>query len=105
MTIGLICAPLPVPTGESAISPPVVPNRKPVIRRRHAFTRQDRLDGAACPEHQNDQRQTDQHQQRRANQLGNEYLPGYKPDRSAALSLGALLVRSMDDAFDPGSLT
>ena len=34
MTIGLMCAPLRFPTGDSAISAPVVPNRNPVINRR-----------------------------------------------------------------------
>ena len=31
MTIGLMCAPRRLPTGDSAINAPVVPNRKPVI--------------------------------------------------------------------------
>jgi hypothetical protein len=36
LTTGLICAPPIFPTGEIAIMAPVVPNRKPVIKRPHA---------------------------------------------------------------------
>lgn len=36
VTTGLMCAPLRIPTGDSAISAPMVPNRKPEINLRDA---------------------------------------------------------------------
>jgi hypothetical protein len=66
-----MCAPLCIPTGESTISAPVVPNRKPPP----SFTRQGAFDGAAFAEYQNNQRQTNPYQQGRTHQFGSEYLP------------------------------
>ncbi len=49
MTIGLMCAPLRIPTGESTISAPVASNRKPVINRRNPSSGKRRMMGLPSP--------------------------------------------------------